>query len=66
MTTEFCKYKMDHTNSCFPDMKTMFCDLDSNVSYQLQTNMDIISVSLRYWTNITLTEINCLMNSKRS
>jgi len=34
---------MDHTNSCFPDMKTMFCDLDSNVSYQLKTNMDIIS-----------------------
>jgi len=45
---------MDHTNGCFPDMKTMFCDLDSNVSYQLQPNMNIISVSLCYWTNITL------------
>jgi hypothetical protein len=33
---------MDVTNGCFPDMKTMFGDLDSNVSYQLQPNMDII------------------------
>ena len=62
MRTEFCKYKMDQTNGCFLNMKTMFCDLDSNVSYQ----MNIISVLLCYWTNITLTEIKRLMNSKRS
>ena len=66
MRTEFFKYEMDHTNDCFPDMKTMFCDLDSNVSYHLQPNMDISSVSLCYCTNVTFTEINCLMNSKRS
>jgi hypothetical protein len=66
MRTEFCRYELDQTNGCFPDMKTMFCDLDSNVSYQLQPNKDIISVSLCYGKNITLTEINCLMTSKRS